>query len=268
MLRTRILAALFLIPLVIAGTIFLPVEIFAVIVGVVCLAAGYEWTYFIGLKKFYQRVFFLLFLALFGASALMMKPLVLYYLVMAWWMVIIFWLTSYPRLAFAWDKTWILVLLGTVVLVPLAYGLIQMKRAVGGSAWILFFFTLVWSVDTGAYFAGKRFGKRPLASQLSPKKTREGFYGGMMMAIFVGLIGLWLLRVPYDRYWVWMLVIVFTAFFAVLGDLLESMLKRQRGMKDSGRLIPGHGGLLDRIDSLTAAIVIFGFGFSVIGISS
>ena len=122
--------------------------------------------------------------------------------------------------------------------------------------WLLYVFVLVWSTDTGAYFTGRAIGKRKLAAKVSPGKTVEGFIGGVCLAILVCmtvyLTGYF--NVSFIKFSCSSLLAI---LFSVLGDLTESMFKREAGIKDSGNLIPGHGGILDRIDSLTAAVPIF-----------
>jgi phosphatidate cytidylyltransferase len=128
-----------------------------------------------------------------------------------------------------------------------------------GPAYVLFLFLLVWIADIGAYFAGRRWGRRKLAVTISPGKTWEGALGAGMAALMFALAGAAVLGV--GARWPWFVAIcMVTVGFSIVGDLFESMLKRQCGMKDSGTLLPGHGGVLDRVDSLTAAAPIFLLG--------
>ncbi|NLC77839.1 MAG: phosphatidate cytidylyltransferase, partial [Clostridia bacterium] len=117
-----------------------------------------------------------------------------------------------------------------------------------GWNWVLLVFLLTWANDTGAYFIGRKFGKRSLAPRLSPKKSVEGFLGGLGLAVVTALgFGYY---VSAENYLVWLLLGCLTAVVGAMGDLLESAFKRLAKLKDSGNLLPGHGGLLDRIDSL------------------
>jgi phosphatidate cytidylyltransferase len=126
-----------------------------------------------------------------------------------------------------------------------------------GAVWLLFVLLLVWTADIGAYFAGRRWGKRKLAPRVSPGKSWEGVYGGLAATTLLAMLfALWQPLGPMGG----VALVVITAVVtltSVLGDLFESMLKRYRNIKDSSQLLPGHGGVLDRIDSLTAAIPIF-----------
>ena len=120
---------------------------------------------------------------------------------------------------------------------------------------VLFFFFFMWSSDTGAYFTGRFFGKTKLLERLSPKKTIEGFVGGMIVASLMGIAAWSVLgMIPL---WTWMLIGALMAFTGTAGDLFESMLKRQAGIKDSGNLLPGHGGILDRFDSTFLSAPLF-----------
>jgi phosphatidate cytidylyltransferase len=130
---------------------------------------------------------------------------------------------------------------------------------------LLFLFILIWGADSAAYFVGKKWGKHKLAPQVSPGKSIEGMMGALVFTILLAIITQLLCRIPLER-WHWgILLSLLTVIFSIVGDLFESMLKRNAGIKDSGNILPGHGGLLDRIDSLTAAAPVFAFGSWVIG---
>jgi phosphatidate cytidylyltransferase len=117
--------------------------------------------------------------------------------------------------------------------------------------WVLFTLALVWAGDTGAFFTGRWLGRVPLAPRVSPKKTWEGVLGGLAASGMVAWASAkWLFAVDA---WPFVMTCVAVAALSIVGDLTESMLKRAAGLKDSGTLFPGHGGMLDRIDSVTAA---------------
>jgi len=142
-------------------------------------------------------------------------------------------------------------LAGVFALVPCWLALVYVTFATNSPNWVLFTLALVWAADTGAFFAGRWLGRVPLAPRVSPKKTWEGAIGGMVTAVIVA----WLAATLLFEVAVWPFVItcVAVAALSIVGDLTESMLKRAVGLKDSGSVFPGHGGMLDRIDSVTAA---------------
>ena len=146
---------------------------------------------------------------------------------------------------------WPLALAGILILWSAWSGLLAIRGLPGGGHWVLWVFVLVWSADIGAYLAGKRFGRRPLAPSVSPGKTWEGVLGGMALSCSLAAGGLALAGL---LHWLWLLAILALAVLSIFGDLLESWLKRACGVKDSGGLLPGHGGVLDRIDSVLAVL--------------
>ena len=133
-------------------------------------------------------------------------------------------------------------------------------RSLGGPFWLFFGLLLIWAMDTGAYFAGRFWGKHKMVVRVSPKKTWEGFCGGMVLTLLVAIVVSLFQHASGYRIGLICILAFVTALFAVLGDLFESLLKREAGVKDSGTLLPGHGGILDRIDSITAALPIFALG--------
>lgn len=151
-------------------------------------------------------------------------------------------------------------LLGLFTLLPMWAGLILLKSFItGGASLLLCLLLLVWSADTAAYFAGKRWGRRALASHISPAKTREGALAALIAAIVIGLGYVIVADRAWGEAWMFVLLSLITATVSIFGDLMESLLKRAANVKDSGTLLPGHGGLLDRIDSLAAASPVFAF---------
>lgn len=132
--------------------------------------------------------------------------------------------------------------------------------------WLLYVFLLVWCADSGAYFVGRKFGKKKLAPNVSPNKSLEGLGGGLALSLLVAAV---LMACYVDMLGItWVLFFglsALTVLASVLGDLFESMLKRRAGIKDSGTILPGHGGVLDRIDSLLSAVPAFALGFWAIG---
>ena len=179
------------------------------------------------------------------------------------WAILLLWVITYPGTAAIWGTRPALVVLGILVLVPAWVGLAFLRLHEQGAWLILYVIGLVVCADTGAYFTGRALGKHKMAPRVSPGKTLEGLAGGMAtVALFAVVVSFLLAPVglPVGS----LLVLSLCAGMAsVLGDLVESMAKRHAGVKDSGTLLPGHGGVLDRIDSLAAAIPVFSFGMVV-----
>ena len=143
---------------------------------------------------------------------------------------------------------------GILSIVLFAVSLIQFREDFSAPV-LLLSLMVIWAVDTGAYFSGKRFGKTKLAVHVSPGKTWEGVWGGVLLSFVVGLIGVYAINPPLSfSIIIFSAVLAFIALFSVLGDLFESVLKRQADLKDSGKILPGHGGVLDRVDSLLIAV--------------
>jgi phosphatidate cytidylyltransferase len=154
--------------------------------------------------------------------------------------------------------------LGLLVIPAAVVGLLGVRASVLARGGLLTLFALVWAADIAAYFVGRALGRRKLAPQVSPGKSWEGFGGGMAGALLVGIAaGAWLQPSP-GPWLLWLPLCVFVAAVSVVGDLTESLLKRLVGVKDSGTLLPGHGGVLDRIDSLLAAAPMMALGLSLL----
>jgi phosphatidate cytidylyltransferase len=174
-----------------------------------------------------------------------------------WWAVATRLVLTYPASAQHWKSPARKLLIGLLVLLPAWQGLVYIKALALGNWLILAVMMLVWCADIGAYFTGRAFGKRKLAPEVSPGKSWEGVYGGLAVSLLGTLVvGLWADFTA--RQLLGSLVAAgIVVFISVVGDLTESMFKRRAGIKDSSNLLPGHGGVLDRIDSLTAAIPVF-----------
>lgn len=174
-----------------------------------------------------------------------------------WWAVALLWVQGYPSSAVLWGSRWARGFIGLLVLVPAWLAAVILIYSVHG-AWLFFVVVLIVTfADIGAYFSGRQFGKHKLAPSVSPKKTWEGLLGGVAANILLVIaLGLFL-NLDANNWLMLFVVVIITVLASVLGDLLESMIKRHRGVKDSGNILPGHGGALDRLDSLTAALPIF-----------
>jgi phosphatidate cytidylyltransferase len=183
-----------------------------------------------------------------------------------WWAVALLWVQGYPSSAILWGSSWVRGVMGFFVLVPTWSALVILIHSVQGEWVILLVVMVVALADIGAYFSGRHFGKHKLASSVSPKKTWEGLLGGVVVNVVVVILLGAVLNLDSRNWGLLALIVMITVLASVLGDLLESMVKRHRGIKDSGRILPGHGGVLDRVDSLTAALPVFTLIFIYSGI--
>lgn len=272
MLIQRILTAIVLIPLVIIALFFAPLSIFSYLIIAVCALATWEWSHFLGMvEKTQKAIFMVLIISLLTLlylipNDLSLKGKLFTYIIclsIVWWLIALLLVISYPQSAKYWSKSILIKLLFALfTLIPFYISMLELRSInydidrYTGAVWLLYVFVLVWATDTGAYFAGRAIGKHKLAVKVSPGKTIEGFIGGVSLAILVCLL-VYLTGYFAISFINFLISSLLAILVSVLGDLTESMFKREAGIKDSGNLIPGHGGILDRIDSLTAAVPVF-----------
>jgi len=254
-LRARIITALTLLPLVLAAIYLLPLAGFALVFLAVVAIAAHEWAALAGWSTQAARIGYVVALAPLAAVLWWVPPLREPLLVVsaAFWLLAMGVVLSYPRSS-GWLTRPLLAGSGWLVLLGAWTALLVVRDRPAGAHWLVWLFLLVWAADIGAYFAGRRFGRRKLAPAVSPGKTWEGAAGGAALALLItaGLLvaaGAWQPA--------WLPVIGVLVVVSVFGDLFESVLKRHQGVKDSGGLLPGHGGALDRVDSLLAALPFF-----------
>ena len=278
--RTRVIAALVMAPFAIGAILLLPTSWLVMLAALVFLVGLWEWFKLAEIDDTLQRTVLLtanllLMVLLVWASrgSTDLVPLRLMALVGAgWWLLALLWLRFFH---FASDhETWARVFklaAGTLAVVPAwcALGLIHSSQP-NGHIWLFVALAIVWAADSGAYFAGRHFGGRwfagrKLAPRISPNKTLEGLLGGLAAGMLVAAVGALLAGAGVGQLPGVLLVAIFTVLFSVVGDLFESLLKRHVGAKDSGDVIPGHGGVLDRIDGVLAALPIFVLGKEVFG---
>jgi phosphatidate cytidylyltransferase len=267
MLRLRILSALVLVPLVVWALFAWTQPAFALLLGAFILVGAWEWATLSGIKKAITRLLYVSVLGIAGAGLILAPSLTRPLLALA----LLFWLWVFVEhvacrelsagfLATSPGK----LLAGFLVLLPAWMVPLTLRQLPDGKWLTLYLMVVVWGADTGAYFAGHRWGRHKLAPLISPGKTWEGVGGGLVTVLLVGLIaGIYHWHFRGAELVVWMLLSFCTAFVSVLGDLFESRMKRIAGAKDSGTLIPGHGGVLDRIDAFTAAAPVFALAWLI-----
>ncbi|PBQ07601.1 phosphatidate cytidylyltransferase [Pseudomonas congelans] len=259
MLKQRIITALILLPIALCGFFLLTGMYFALFIGVVVVLGAWEWARLAGFAAQSMRIGYAAVVAVLLFLMYLLPGLEPWVLVAAviWWGVATFLVLTYPDSSSHWASAVCKLVIGLLILLPAWQGLVLIKQWPLGNWLILSVMVLVWAADIGAYFSGKAFGKRKLAPKVSPGKSWEGVYGGLVVSLGITA------AVGFSRDWTiaQFIAALFGAavivFISVIGDLTESMFKRQSGVKDSSNLLPGHGGVLDRIDSLTAAIPVF-----------
>lgn len=274
-LKQRIATALVLGGILIAALVLLPLPGLAALFGTVVAIASWEWTGLAGYRHPVLRVGYALaviaaMIGLYvycelGASPRMDHLQSLFGLACLWWAIALLWIMSYPASAAIWGHSLMLGLMGLLVLLPAWLAAVFLLSYHNGTLMLLAMVILVVGADVGAYFSGHRFGRTKLSVRVSPGKSWEGVVGGQLVCISLALavhagLGLTQISLPGA-----IAIAVTGAAASVVGDLLESMVKRHRGVKDSGTLLPGHGGFLDRIDGITAAAPVFALGLVLAG---
>lgn len=256
MLKQRILTAVILIPIFILLLLKLSPSGFAYLTIAFVLIGAWEWSNLLGIKQFSRRLIYPGFIFICLPISLFIPMSIILVTALIWWIIALGLVVLYPAASKVWGKGYILRgLMGLLVFIP-TWRALNYIRDVDpmGTYFLLFLFVLIWGADSGAYFVGKKWGRNKLAPNVSPGKTLQGMYGALLVTLLIAVIAAPVFHLP------WLSVVllsIITVVFSILGDLFESMLKRNVGIKDSGQLFPGHGGLLDRIDSLTAAAPIF-----------
>lgn len=261
MLKHRLLTAIILIPLFIFLLLKLPPIGFFVLTTVFVILGAFEWSAFLGIKKRRYKFFYPIVMILALLSAFFVPVTYLMLGGFVFWFVALMLIMLYPKLGAVWGKSVVLrASMGIFVLIPCLVAINYLRNLQDGPFVLLYMLVLIWGADTGAYFAGRLFGKHKLAPHVSPGKSIEGLCGALVITVVITLLALNIFHTPYYMWAGMLLLSVVTVLFSVVGDLFESMLKRNVGLKDSGSILPGHGGILDRIDSLTAAAPVFALG--------
>ncbi len=273
MLKIRVLTALLLAPLFFVAVVFGATTFIASLFAAVVLLGAWEWARLCGYESSLARACYVMIVAgLLGFGWLYMhSPLSLQSVLVTascWWLLAAWWVSN-PEVGAQVTEGHRLIkaATGALVLIPVWMVGVELHRL--SPYWVVYSITLVALADTGAYFSGRKWGRHKLAPRVSPGKSWEGVGGALAMSVVVAVIaylGLpteWLPIKPGLLLEFIFLSVVVVAV-SIVGDLYESMLKRHAGLKDSGTLLPGHGGVLDRIDSLTAAFPVFLLGFSLL----
>lgn len=266
-MKARVLTALAVIPVILAVLFLLPRKGVISLLGLLLLIAAWEWSGFIGVRNIASRVAYALVV---GALMVVLWPwsnsepnlALLLWLTLAWWLVAAVWVASFPGKVNGTAAA----LCGFLVLIPAwaSLGRLYVWNA-DGPQLLLMMLLVVWAADIGAFFSGKLFGRVKLAPRVSPNKTWEGVVGGIIAASVVAYLGARWFELSTAAF---VGLCIAVAALSIIGDLTVSMFKRHAGLKDSGELFPGHGGLLDRMDSVAAAAPLFLLGMGWVGMAT
>lgn len=268
MFKQRAITAVIIGIIFLVGVIKLDGPLVAVFLGAIWLLGIWEWTKLASITDLTKRIAItavigLIYLAVYSSVSVsngLSKSVVeiIAAIGTAFWVIAVLWVQSYPSSVVFFRTPVVRMLLGLLVTIPAWVGMMYLDAVGNYASGILTVLFIVAANDIGAYLSGRTFGKRKLAPKVSPGKTWEGLWGGVIAAQFVafGCSFYWASFASFNI-WEWQLIALGTTIAAVYGDLFESMMKRFSGIKDSGRILPGHGGVLDRLDSLSAAYPVF-----------
>lgn len=271
MLKQRIITAAILIPIVIAVIFLLDTIWFSALFAVFVAIGAWEWAGLCKLSKKYQYLYslitVLILAGLYSASNNDLNNSVILSGVIYWLIAVVLVFLYQKQRNLLSKSPLVLLIVGLLLLIPMWVSLTVLKSfPENGAILIMLLMLLIWGADTGAYFVGKKWGKRRLASRVSPGKTWEGSIGGIVAGIAIALAYVIVSNEISNHGIALISLSILTVSISIIGDLMESMVKREAGIKDSGSILPGHGGVMDRIDSLTAAAPVFVFGIVHLGI--
>ncbi|MDP3560130.1 MAG: phosphatidate cytidylyltransferase [Legionellaceae bacterium] len=253
MFKQRFWTALSLIPLVCFGILYAPSWVLQSIVLAITVACFWEWSSLVPLTQQVARGAYVL-IGLLCTLGLGWVFAPFCWFSLGLWGLLSWAIARYPQSSRYWAYNAVVLFLGILLLSVFAQSLIKLLSfGIEGRYWLLFLLCFVWACDTAAYIFGKCWGRRKLIPQVSPGKTVEGLFGAAVVAGLVFAAGIFLLTLP----WIMMSYCLGLVLVALVGDLLISMLKRRVGLKDTGACLPGHGGILDRLDSLIATAPFF-----------
>jgi len=269
-LKTRVITAVVMLIVLYMATAWTTPFQFSIFVSLALLVTILEWTGLMGLQTLVAKLgyltAFVVIMGLLASVAQIFSPsmtlshsvvLTLTGIGVLFWFVAFWLIRHFPENTAQWSSTPKTAVMGFLTLIPTWIALIQLKYLAPSGALVFALIALVSIVDIGAYFTGKSFGKHKLMPKVSPNKTIEGLAGGVVAAVLFVLAFCYYTNVDTSVWPIYAVMTAFIALFSAVGDLLESMFKREAGLKDSGSCLPGHGGILDRIDSLTAAAPMF-----------
>lgn len=259
MLKQRVITGVILALIAVSGFVGLQGAWFAAFIGAVVMLAAWEWMRLCGETRQSGRIVYAVTLGLFMVGLYRDAPAIIYFVAPAlvWWVMATTMILRYPNGSGLWRGSFLRQLFGLLILLPAWAGIVWLHASEHGLWKLLGLAVLVFGADIGAYFSGKAFGRNKLLPNVSPGKTREGLFGGLLLSLSLALAAMLYLGWGLQAVVLGLIGSALVVLISVVGDLTESLFKREAGLKDSSSLLPGHGGVLDRIDSLTAAIPLY-----------
>lgn len=268
MLKQRIITAAILIPVIVGLLLYVSPLTFGIISAVIILMGFMEWMALMKIQSLGARLLYLFVMLMLMFSLGFVPPdkglpvvYSIFLIATIWWILASVLVVIYPRAATCWAQNKLITsVMGVLIFLPCwaAMNFLRNSSPIGMYI-LLYVLVLIWGADITAYFVGRLWGKTKLAPSVSPGKTWEGVFGALGFAVVMSLVMGLLAQPPSKMLLLGIGSSVVTVIFSIFGDLFESAMKRQAGCKDSGNLLPGHGGMLDRIDSLTAALPVYAF---------
>lgn len=262
MFKQRLIMTLILIPLVLGLIIYAPQPLFLGMMVILTLGMSFEWQQFFYLPQ-YDLPWMKTGLVFLGAVLVAKFWHLFIYMDLFFWIFATYAIVLYPKAQAKWAHSAGICFIGWLLLGVWMSILVEWQSSVEGVEFLFSVLMIVWAADIGAYLAGRKWGQHKMIPQVSPGKSWEGLWGGVSLAMLIAYLETF--YIDSVSLYVWMTVSLATALISVAGDLWISVLKRHVALKDTGHLIPGHGGLLDRLDSLLAAVPVFYFGMKFLG---
>lgn len=241
-----------------------------VLMVIAATIAGYEWYKLMPKTEAYKKNPSDMIAYIYSALMCVITIIALYYYdvsLLFWaasiltWCFSLYWVKNFPAYDGWYNKA--LSLIGAILIAAAVTAIFSVWQL--SPWWLMYLFALVWIADSGAYFVGRKLGKRKMAPKVSPNKSIEGLFGGLACtAVLIIFVQSYFLNLTITQHFLFLLLSMLTVLASVQGDLFESMIKRRAKVKDSGNILPGHGGVLDRIDSLLAAAPVFATGLNLL----
>lgn len=266
---TRVITAAWLLPATLLSIFFLPNIYFNLLIGLVLVFAAKEWSQLNSINTVQSIFFIIISLTLYLLVLFVFPEIKISVLVVGsfLWFLLPIWLYKYETTEVNYKPSIFLVFIIGLLLLVCGFCSIVFIRNSMGSEWLLLLLLIIWIADSSAYFCGRKWGRKKLAPRLSPGKSWEGVIGAIVFCTLFIMLSMYWFDIQGTESMIFFLIGISIIIFSIVGDLFESMIKRLNNKKDSGTILPGHGGILDRVDSLLSTAPIFALGFLFIQVT-